>query len=241
MAEAQGRLEPLHQSEDVAFGVAGRIPPAASGVADDQDFAFASPVLQAEFRALLPIQFPWRRRSLQHHGAMHLVAQFLDFGVMSGHVRSSRFKRRSWARWPWDCLRPCPARRPRGGRAARARGTRGSLRRTLAARPAPAVAIPLSFTFHAKARRRRREQEIRSMSRGSTSGGRQRSGAMTRVRARRSISPLGQAVDIGALTNEWKARACLRAHSELTLTLAVGGRSPAPITIDSDPESDRPN
>ena len=37
--------------------------------------------------------------------------------------------------------------RPRGGRAARARGTRGSLRRTLAARPALAVAIPLSFAF----------------------------------------------------------------------------------------------
>ena len=31
----------------------------------------------------------------------------------------------------FGCLRPCPARRPRGGRAARARGTRGSLRRTL--------------------------------------------------------------------------------------------------------------
>ena len=38
---------------------------------------------------------------------------------------------RSWAVWPWAGLRPCPSRRPRGGRAARARGTRGSLRRTL--------------------------------------------------------------------------------------------------------------
>src|SRR5271166_3004611 len=131
MAEAQAWLEPLHQPEDVAFGVAGRIPPPASGMADDQNFAFASPVLQAEFRALLQIQFPKRRGSLQHHGAMHLMAQFLDFGVVSGHVRSSRFERRSWAQWPWACLRPCPARRPRGGRAARARGTRGSLRRTL--------------------------------------------------------------------------------------------------------------
>jgi hypothetical protein len=131
VAEAQGRLEPLHQSEDVALGVTGRIPPAASGVADDQDFAFAPPVLQAEFRALLPIQFPRQRGSLQHHGAMYPIAQFLDFRVAFGHVRSSRFKRRSWARWPWARLRPCPARRPRGGRAARARGTRGSLRRTL--------------------------------------------------------------------------------------------------------------
>ena len=83
VAECQAWLEPLHQSEDVAFGVAGRIPPPPSGVADDQDFAFASPVLQAESRALLPIQFPRRRGSLQHHGAMHLVAQFLDFRVVS--------------------------------------------------------------------------------------------------------------------------------------------------------------
>src|SRR5271166_5986073 len=131
VAEAQAWLEPLHQPEDVALGVASWIPPPAPGVADNQDFAFASPVLQAEFRALLPIQFPRRRGSLQHHGAMHPMAQFLDFRVVSGHVRSSRFERRSWAQWPWACFRPCPARRPRGGRAARARGTRGSLRRTL--------------------------------------------------------------------------------------------------------------
>ena len=131
MAEGEAWLEPLHQSKHVAFGIAGRVPPPASGMADDQDFAFASPVLQAESRALLPIQLPRRRGSLQHHGTMHLVAQFLDFRVVSGHVRSSRFKRRSWAQWPWARLRPCPARRPRDGRAARARGTRGSLRRTL--------------------------------------------------------------------------------------------------------------
>ena len=60
VAEAQAWIEPLHQSEDVTFGVAGRIPPAASAMADDKDFAFASPVLQAESRALLPIQFPRR-------------------------------------------------------------------------------------------------------------------------------------------------------------------------------------
>src|SRR6202035_4396326 len=52
------------------------------------------------------------------------------------------FERRSWAVWPWACLRPCRAPKPRDRRAARARGTRGSLRRTLVARPALAVAIP---------------------------------------------------------------------------------------------------
>src|SRR5580704_8406885 len=70
---------------------------------------------------------------------MHLVAQFLDFGVVSGPYPLLAFERRSWVVWPWACLRPCPAPRPRGRRAARARG---SLRRTLAARPALAVTIP---------------------------------------------------------------------------------------------------
>src|ERR1700733_704745 len=70
------------------------------------------------------------------------------------------FERRSSAVWPWASLRPCPARRPRGGRAARARGTRGSSRQTLAARPALAVAILFSFAHQAKVRRRWREQEI---------------------------------------------------------------------------------
>src|ERR1700722_16175713 len=51
------------------------------------------------------------------------------------------FERRSWAVWPWACLRPCPGPEPRDGRAARARGTRGSLRRTLVARPALTLAI----------------------------------------------------------------------------------------------------
>ena len=52
-------------------------------------------------------------------------------------------------------------------------------------------------------------------------------------------SRLGQALDVGAPANGWTAQACPRAHSELAL--ADYGWSPAPITIDSDPESDRPN
>src|SRR5271166_2795060 len=159
MAEAQAWLEPLHQPEDVAFGVAGRIPPSASGMADDQDFAFASPVLQAEFRALLPIQFPRRRGSLQHHGAMHLVAKLLDFGVVSGHFRSSRLSAGAGLNALGLVFAPAPpADREAGalqGRAERA----GACDAPFAARPAPAVAIPLSFASHAKAQRRRREQE----------------------------------------------------------------------------------
>ena len=81
---------------------------------------------------------------------MHLVAQFLDFGVVSGPYPLLAFERRSWVVWPWACLRPCPAPKPRDRRAARARETRGSLRRTLVARPALAVSIPHSLASHAK-------------------------------------------------------------------------------------------
>ncbi len=35
---------------------------------------------------LLPIQFPGWRRSLQYDTTMHFVAQFVDFGIVSGHV-----------------------------------------------------------------------------------------------------------------------------------------------------------
>src|SRR5271165_4457236 len=187
VAEAHAWLEPLHQSEDVAFGVASRIPPPASGMADDQDFAFASPVLQTEFRALLPIQFPWRRGSLQHHGAMHLVAQFLDFRVVSGHVRSSRSSAGAGLNGLGLVFAPAlPADREAvalQGRAERA----GACDAPLAARPALAVAIALSFASHAKAQRRRREQEIWPMSRGSTPSGRQRTGGYdSRWRASRN-------------------------------------------------------
>ena len=90
MAEVEARLQPLHQAEDVAARFAGRVPPSLPAVADDQDFAFSPPVLQAESGALLPVELPGWWGSLEHDGAMHLVAQFLDLSVVSGHVRSSR-------------------------------------------------------------------------------------------------------------------------------------------------------
>src|SRR3984957_17051393 len=76
--------------EMVTAVLASRNPPTAPGMADDQDLAFASSIFQAELRAFLPVELPERRCLLQHHRAMHLVAQFLDFGVVSGHIRSSR-------------------------------------------------------------------------------------------------------------------------------------------------------
>src|ERR1700677_3791744 len=108
-------------------------------MADDQDLALASSVLEAEFRAFLPVELPAWRCLLQHNGAMHLFAQFLDFVVVSGHIHSSRLS--AGAGLSGRGLVFAPAPEPRDGRAARARGTRGSLRRTLVARPALAVAI----------------------------------------------------------------------------------------------------
>jgi len=90
MSEAKPRLEPLHEAKDVALSLARWIPPTAPSMADDEDLALAPSVLEAESRAFLAIKLPARRRLLQHHSAMHLVAQFLDFGVVSGHIHSSR-------------------------------------------------------------------------------------------------------------------------------------------------------
>src|SRR5580693_1153621 len=90
MTEVGRRLQPLDQTEHIALGVAGGIPPAFAAVADDQDLALATPVFQAELRALLPVERPWRRRALEHDGAMHLIAQVFDFQV--AHGRSLRLR-----------------------------------------------------------------------------------------------------------------------------------------------------
>ena len=72
MTEVDPRLQPLDQTEHIALGVAGRIPPAFTAVADDQDLALAAAILQAELGALLPVEHPGRQCTLQHDGAMHL-------------------------------------------------------------------------------------------------------------------------------------------------------------------------
>ena len=85
-----------------------------------------SPLSRRYFRLSFVLSFrssfQQRRRSLQHHGAMHLAPQFLDFGVVSSHLRSSRFKRRSWAAWPfrWSSPLPFPADRETVGLQGRA-------------------------------------------------------------------------------------------------------------------------
>src|ERR1700733_465867 len=158
MAEVGPRLQPLDQTEHIALGVTGRIPPAFAAVADNQDLALSAAILQAELGALLPVELPWRRRALQHDGAMHLVAQFFDFRV--AHDLSSRLS--AGARLSGLGLLFAPA-LPSDreavvlqGRAERA----GARDEPLSARPALAVAILFSFAHQTKVRRRWREQEI---------------------------------------------------------------------------------
>src|ERR1700727_1949616 len=88
MTEVDPRLQALDEAERIALGVAGRIPPALTAVADDQDLALSAAILQAELGALLPIEHPGRQCTLEHDGAMHLVAQLFDFRV--AHGRSLR-------------------------------------------------------------------------------------------------------------------------------------------------------
>jgi hypothetical protein len=127
-------------------------------MADDQDLALAPPVFQAELRALLAVERPWRWRSLEHDGAMHLVAQFFDFRV--AHGRSLRLG--AGARLSDLGLLFAPAlSADREAVALQGRAERaGAPRQPLAARSALAVAILFSFAHQAKVRRRWREHEI---------------------------------------------------------------------------------
>src|SRR5580700_4160021 len=88
MTEVDPRLQALDETEHIALSVAGRIPPAFTAVADDQDLALSAAILQAELGALLPVEHPGRQRTLEHDGAMHLVAQLFNFRV--AHGRSLR-------------------------------------------------------------------------------------------------------------------------------------------------------
>src|ERR1700733_13510020 len=158
MTEVDPRLQALDEAERIALGVAGRIPPTASAVADDQDLALSAAILQAELGALLPVERPWRRCVLEHDGAMHLVAQLFDFRV--AHGRSLRLSAGARLSGLGLHFAPAlPADREAGalqGRAERA----GAPRRTLVGAAGASGAILFSFAHQAKVRRRWREQEI---------------------------------------------------------------------------------
>ena len=98
--------------------------PGAPWRADDQDLALAATVFEAELRALLSVELPRRRRSLQDDGAMSFAPNSSISGSCSLMAVAPCVCRRS-PRIIF-CLCPCRSRRPQGGCAARARGTRGS-------------------------------------------------------------------------------------------------------------------
>ena len=78
--EIQAGVEVLHQVEDVALGLAERIPPASSVVVDDQDLALTPPVFQGAPSALAGVELqPLLRRG----GAIHAGSVQLQFGIAS--------------------------------------------------------------------------------------------------------------------------------------------------------------
>src|ERR1700733_3784271 len=158
MTEVYPLFQPLDQTEHIALGVAGRIPPAFAPVADNQDLALSAAILQAELGALLPVEHPGRQCTLEHDGAMHLVAQLFDFRV--AHGRSLRLSAGARLSGLGLHFAPAlPADREAGalqGRAERA----GAPRRTLVGAAGASGAILFSFAHQAKVRRRWREQEI---------------------------------------------------------------------------------
>src|SRR5206468_9043256 len=58
LAEAERRFQIPHQGKHVAFGVARRVPPAASVMVDDDDLALTAAVFQRPTGALARIQSP---------------------------------------------------------------------------------------------------------------------------------------------------------------------------------------
>ena len=88
LAEIEARLEVLDESEDVALGVAIRVPPPCPAMRDDDDFACATAILKAALGAFLAIEQPRRRRLLEHGRAVDAGAQFFNFSLRVLHLAS---------------------------------------------------------------------------------------------------------------------------------------------------------
>ena len=85
LAEVETRLEVLDESEDVALGVAVRVPPPCPAMRDDDDFACAAAVLEAALGAFLAIEQPWGRRLLEHGRAVDAGAQLFNLSLRVLH------------------------------------------------------------------------------------------------------------------------------------------------------------
>src|ERR1039458_9359376 len=75
----------LDEAEDVALGLAQRIPPTAAVVVDDQDFGLAAAVFQAAAGASRAVEPPHRWQPLQQRRTTHAGLQLLDFRVLPTH------------------------------------------------------------------------------------------------------------------------------------------------------------
>ena len=84
LAEAERRFEVPDEVEHVAFGVAGRVPPAAPVMVDDDDLALAAAVFQRPSRALARIQSP-AGELLEHGGAAHAAPEQIQFRIARQH------------------------------------------------------------------------------------------------------------------------------------------------------------
>ena len=122
LAEIKARFEMLDKVEDVALGIALRVPPASALVVENEDFAASAPVFEAVFGALLAIDLPGRRLVFEECGAMDSFAQVLDLGVITRHVSCSRSRTgpSGGRRFPFVISVPDAVQQPRGGPAARA-------------------------------------------------------------------------------------------------------------------------
>ena len=86
LAEIKARFEMLDKVEDVALGIALRVPPASALVVENEDLTASAPVFEAVFGALLAVDRPGRRLVFEECGAMNSFAQMLDLGVITWHA-----------------------------------------------------------------------------------------------------------------------------------------------------------
>src|SRR5271166_1906374 len=85
LAEVETRLEVLHESEDVALGVAVRVPPPCPAMRDDDDLASRAAVLEAALGAFLATEQPWRRRLLEDDRTVDGGAQVFNLSLRVLH------------------------------------------------------------------------------------------------------------------------------------------------------------
>ena len=85
LAESQAGFEVLDEGEDVALGLAQRVPPAAAVMIDDDDLALAAAVFEAAAAAFRAVEPPNRRQPFQQRGAAHAGLQPFNVRVLLAH------------------------------------------------------------------------------------------------------------------------------------------------------------